>query len=341
MKIGILGWYHQNNAGDDRILYCIKTKFKALGTESIEIFIAWDELSSRIDEINKCTFLIVGGGGLILRNTNRLVSAFEKITIPFGLMGVSVDSEGPDNSDFIAYLSKRSKFILVRDSFSRKAFEKYNKSDLFQAPDLTFLYPYKSDSGINKEHSVAVSLRPWSPNVFKQYTKNHHRFTVVSRKIPFLVTMLGLWKPEKFMRTLSMSVSETMKPFPLHNSPNGDNILLGKFFNSENLSEFDIEILRQSDYLIGMRLHAIIFATQLGIPFIALNYASKVRNYVEDLDLAEFIVEIYNYKNIGKKIKEIKKNHADISMILLSQTKQFQLEVHSCVDTIFKTYIDG
>ena len=165
---------------------------------------------------------------MILRNTNGLVADFRKIGIPFGLLGVSVDSVGADNSDFITYLSEHAKFILVRDTFSRDTFSKRRNKDVFLAPDLTFLYPYLNDPLHTHSNSVALSLRPWKPNLFKQYTKNYHRFNKLANKFPFLVSILGLWDPKKFIAQLEGSLSGTIKPFPLHINPsNGDNLLLG------------------------------------------------------------------------------------------------------------------
>lgn len=341
MKIGIAGWYHQNNAGDDRLLYCIQSKLKDLGIEFTEVFITWDELTSRIDEVNTCSFLLIGGGGLILRNTNRLVSVFEKITVPYGLIGVSVDSVGPDNINFITHLSKYSRFILVRDAFSRDAFATHNEKDLFLSPDLTFLYPYKRDEQQKSNNSVAISLRPWKPNPFKQYTKNYHRFNKLIYKFPFLSKLLNLWDPKKFMDQLKQKVTKKLVAFPLHiNQKNGDNILLNQLIKDTPIDHFDIEVLKTSDYLIGMRLHAIIFATQLGIPFIALNYASKVRNYIEGLELKEYVMEIDDYKNIDKKIELLTTNKTQISSQLLNKSEVFQKEVHQIFDIIYKKYIE-
>jgi polysaccharide pyruvyl transferase WcaK-like protein len=340
MKIAIAGWYHQNNAGDDRLLECIQTKLLSLGVENVEVFIAWNELKTRIEEINVCDFLLIGGGGLILRNTNNLIRSFEKITIPYGLFGVSVDSVGEDNTDFIAFLSKNSKFIVVRDGFSSDAFAKHNEKDVFVAPDLTFLYPYAVDNFKNKTNTIAVSLRPWNPNPFKQYTKNYHRFNKVSHKFPFINDLLGLWNPSAFIKKVQKLVTENLISFPLFLHPKqGDNLLLANTLDSNEASEFDINILKQSDFLIGMRLHAVIFATQMGIPFIALNYASKVRNYVEGLGMADYIVEIDNYSSIDMKISNLKANSDTISKQLISKTEQYTREVHTTFDLIFNTYI--
>ncbi|MEZ4801891.1 MAG: polysaccharide pyruvyl transferase family protein [Gelidibacter sp.] len=340
MKVAVIGWYHQNNAGDDRLLECIQSKLLNLGVDTVKVFIAWGELKTRIEEINACNFLLIGGGGLILRNTNTLVKSFKKITIPFGLLGVSVDSVGMDNTEFIGYLSMHSRFILVRDVFSRHAFANYKDTDLYLGPDLTFLYPYQNDDLSNQSNSVAVSLRPWKPNPFKQYTKNYHRYNKLSHKFPFINSFFGMWNVEKFIEELKKSIPQKLIPFPLHiNHKNGDNVLLRHFFDSSATEQFDIEVLKKSDYLVGMRLHAIIFATQLGVPFIAINYASKVRNYVESLGLGEFVLEIDDYKSIDSKIRLLKEQKEQIPNQLLARTKDYNKQVHEVFDTIFNTYM--
>lgn len=340
MKVAILGWYHQNNAGDDRLLYCLQTKLHSLGINDIHVFVAWNDLKTRIDEINSCDFLLVGGGGLILRNTNGQVKNFENIHIPYGLVGVSVDDVGTDNADFISYLSKHSKFILVRDTFSYEAFTSHTKEHLFLAPDLTFLYPYQSKDSKIITNKVAVSLRPWHANPFKQYSKNYHRFNRWARRFPILPKLFGLWDPEAFVTKLKTSVTEQLIAFPLHLNPEkGDDVLMSKYLEFSEFKDFDISVLRQSDYLIGMRLHAVIFATQMGIPFIALNYASKVRNYVEDLGMEDSVLEIENYKAIHSKIAHLKAHQESISKQLLLKSDQYAKEVHSTFDTIYKTYM--
>ena len=340
MKVAVLGWYHQNNAGDDRILYCIQTKLKSLGIDAIEVFVAWDELKSRINDVNKCDFLLVGGGGLILRNTNNQVNSFEKITIPFGLLGVSVDSVGPDNHVFIAYLSKHARFILVRDGFSRDAFAKHKDKDLFLGPDLTFLYPYQNDDVRSQSDSVAVSLRPWKPNLFKQYTKNFHRFNKLIYKFPFLQSMLGLWDIKEFARIVNKQSASKIMPFPLHISEkNGDNELMQTYFDANKDIEFNIDDLKQSEYLIGMRLHSLIFATQLGIPFVAISYASKIDNYLEEIGLSNFVVNVNGYKALPNKIKQLKDQKESISKQLLKTSQLNETKINQVIDTIFNNYI--
>jgi polysaccharide pyruvyl transferase WcaK-like protein len=340
MKIAILGWYYQNNAGDDRILECLKRKCDALGATEVSVFIAWDELSSKIEEINTYDFLLVGGGGLILRNTNRLVSLFEKINIPWAFIGVSIDSVGEDNLKFITYISNRAKFIVVRDQFSLDVFKSYRKDALFIAPDLTFLYPYKNNASDEIKNSVAVSLRPWRPNLFKQYTKNYHRFNKLVHKVPVIAKFLGLWDINKFAKLVKKHTSVVIKPFPLHiNDVNGDDLLMQTYFDAEKNNAFNIEDLIQSDYLIGMRLHSLIFATQLGVPFVAVSYASKIDNYLEDIGLSNFIVSVNGFKGLPKKIAQLKTQKKIISKQLLQTSHANEIEANRVVDEAFKTFI--
>lgn len=340
MKIAVLGWYYQNNAGDDRLLECIKTKLLSLGVHSVEVFIAWTELKTRVKEINACDFLLIGGGGLILRNTNNQIPLFEKLTVPFGLLGVSVDSVGPDNIDFISYLSKHSRFILVRDGFSRDAFASHTDKNLFLAPDLTFLYPYQRDHSQSRTNSVAVSLRPWKPNLFKQYTKNYHRFNKLIYRLPILQTVLGLWDINKFAKIVNKQSGTKIIPFPLHiNDKNGDNLLLHTYFGANKDIIFNIDDLKRSDYLIGMRLHSLVFATQLGIPFVAISYASKIDNYLEEIGLSNYVVNVNNYKALPQKIKQLKDQKEIISKQLLQTSRLNEIKINQVVDTVFKNYI--
>jgi len=340
MKIGILGWYFQNNAGDDRILECLKQKCEALGASGVSVFIAWDELSSKIEEINTCDFLLVGGGGLILRNTNRLVSLFEKVTIPWAFIGVSIDSVGEDNLKFITYISNTAKFIVVRDQFSWGVFKNYRKEALFIAPDLTFLYPYKNNASNEIKNSVAVSLRPWRPNLFKQYTKNYHRFNKLVHKLPVITSFLRLWDINTFAKLVKKHTSVVIKPFPLHiNDVNGDNLLMQTYFDAKKNNEFNIDDLIQSDYLIGMRLHSLIFATQLGVPFVAVSYASKIDNYLEDMGLSNFVVNVNNFKALPKKIAQLKTQKESISQRLLQSSHTNEIEINRVIDQAFKTHV--
>ena len=78
--------------------------------------------------------------------------------------------------------------------------------------------------------------------------------------------------------------------------------------------------------IIGMRFHAILFATMNSNPFIAIDYDPKVKNYVSSLGLSELLLNIdqLTIKNIDNKIKYINDNRESIKSVLYTYTKQYQ-----------------
>ena len=116
-------------------------------------------------------------------------------------------------------------------------------------------------------------------------------------------------------------------------------MLLQDYFEANENVTFNIEDLKQSDYLIGMRLHSLIFATQLGIPFVAVSYASKINNYLDDIGLSNFVVGVNNYKALPQKIKQLKAQHEHISKQLLQTSRNNEIEINAIVDDVFKTYV--
>lgn len=62
---------------------------------------------------------------------------------------------------------------------------------------------------------------------------------------------------------------------------------------SEHLSpQIMANIIGRSDFLIGMRLHSIIYAIIYNIPFIALNYSMKVKAILQYMHLNDYILDL-------------------------------------------------
>jgi len=80
--------------------------------------------------------------------------------------------------------------------------------------------------------------------------------------------------------------------------------------------------------LLGMRLHSIIFATIVNVPFIAIDYDPKVKNYVYSLDLPDLLVKInqLTINNIDYKLKYINIHKKTICSKLKVKSKQFEQE---------------
>ena len=69
-----------------------------------------------------------------------------------------------------------------------------------------------------------------------------------------------------------------------------------------------------------MRLHSIIFATQLGLPFISLSYEPKNESYCADLRHPELSVKLKDWDDVFKKVKYVENRYAEIRNDLITYT---------------------
>jgi len=67
------------------------------------------------------------------------------------------------------------------------------------------------------------------------------------------------------------------------------------YFGSSEAA-FDPHYMASTGRMVAMRLHALIFATQMGIPFASLSYQPKNAAYCQDLGLPEMSVDIHRLK---------------------------------------------
>ena len=173
MRIAILGYYGAKNAGDDRIQHTMR---KGLPNDELSFFRAWNDLKIKKGEIEHHDFLIIGGGGLIIRNTNNLAALIQEIKIPFAVIGISVSSNAPDNQECIRALAQNACYINVRDKKSVEIFNLYApKCQLQQSYDLTFAYPFSPKDISLGFDRIGISLRDWQDFKAEQYSKEYYR----------------------------------------------------------------------------------------------------------------------------------------------------------------------
>jgi polysaccharide pyruvyl transferase WcaK-like protein len=67
-----------------------------------------------------------------------------------------------------------------------------------------------------------------------------------------------------------------------------------RVLNGEYTSAQLLSLMDHFDFVVGMRLHFLIFAALQGVPFVALPYAGKVGGFLEDLGLPAPPMQLVN-----------------------------------------------
>jgi len=352
MRIGLIGWYGHQNAGDERMLFCLKKFFH--GNDFI-VTNSFDNALRRIDELNTCDFIILGGGGLVLRGFNRYLKLINKIKTRFGCLGISVEAVHEDNIKFIAALIKKSEFIVVRDGQSKIFLG--NSDKVIIAPDLTYLYPFdivepqKSEvCGINLRYwhfwksyhgGVSFELMIYLNSIYQKFSgiypfsKWESRKAVDIIKTKFIkIYPFSKWESRKAVDIIKTKFDKNLGiPLYLEDVYHNDYAIMKDIIHDiEN--DFSPEMFIKCKYFIGMRLHSLIFASQMGIPFISLSYQPKNIEFCKLLELPELSTNIYDLSELPDKINLIKNSHQEIREKILDYRNKSKNEIHLVMNSV-------
>jgi len=277
MNIAIFGYYNFFNAGDDRIQHCLKRIFQG----HIITFFPHFLPPPHLDYLNTFDWIIIGGGGLVRERVGIWVEMSQwlrGLRANVGVLGLGINSLTPELTLEVFSLLNQAKFFFVRDQTSKQLLNDDDRVEVH--PDLTWCFPFEQNSD-NIEDTIAFNITGCE----------------------------GKFKTEHWLRQLA---SAQLVPFPLYFTKDRDYILLKKHFGDCVPREFTLEPLVQSRMLIACRYHAIIFAMQLGKPFIAINYDDKVQRLLVESGLSNFCLELDQYDLLGEKIRDLQAHEPEI-----------------------------
>lgn len=331
MRIANIGWAGNKNWGDDRIAYCLRRYFRH---DELVFFNGWIDAITNIEKLNSCDYLLMGGGGLIFRGFNRYISFIKSIKIPSGCVGISIEVNKlhSDMKDGLDLLVKRSDFIYVRDSKSKSLLNNHYK--VIVGPDICFLYPYTPLKILGK--NIAINLRNWPWWDQELFSDEDEFFKKIDKKIPYLkyVYPFKKWDPYSLVYEL-IKKHKNISPIPFYfgSYDVSDEIYLKTFFSSVP-NRSSIHLFNDNGLLIGMRLHSIIFATQLGMPFISLSYEPKNENYCSEVHHPELSIPLKQWKDVYAKITYVQDNYARIQNDLLLYSEKSKNQTKYIFDRI-------
>lgn len=303
-RILISGYYGFNNAGDDVVLYGIISSLKreqpnmSLSVLSnqpelttslfgIPAHNRWS-LSTIIRELKKSDLLVMGGGTLMQDVTSpRSVLYYLGIAMIAKMLGKPVvfyaQGFGPILKSFSRQMIKQVvnhvDIITVRDHESGEDFKAcgVKKAPVFVTADPALtIHPDDIDPKRGKELIAPL-------------------FEDLSR--PLVIFSVRNWKTEEnfkqvfahaadYYRECGWNVLFLPMHFPSDIAPSEEIISLmkqpGATLINEHINFHDImSVLKHADYVVGMRLHSLILACMLHIPFLGISYDPKIDRFVE------------------------------------------------------------
>ena len=366
VKIMISGYYGFNNTGDEAILTSMVRAFKekipqikiaVLSRNPLQTSQAYQvkainrlHLISILNCLRDTNLFISGGGGLLQDSTGKgwsilyylgliLVAKILRVPVIVYAQGIGPINK-QINKKLMKWILNKVDLITVRDNSSKELLENLGvvKPSIYVNSDPSFLLRRKSNIDILDKHPHIEELI-YSNNhsvvgiSVREYKENREDLKEIFAKVAdYLIENYKakiIFLPFKFDE--DVCISEEI--LSLMKNKSQANVLKIRLEPEELLS-----LLSRLSLMVGVRLHSIIFSTMADIPFIALNYDPKVKNFVESLGLSELLLELddTSLKNFKEKVKYIKENNDRIKKILSKKVKILEEKAFSNNDLVFK-----
>lgn len=325
-KIIMSGYFGFSNSGDDAILKSIIESFKSLnpylnikvlskdpvltereyGVAAIDRFKFFDVRKS----LKASDMLISGGGSLLQDKTSsrsiwyyllimKLAKRYKKKVFVYS------NGVGPINKRFNRNITRRVlnkvDYITLRDKDSYDFIKSIgvNNPNIKVLSDPVFNLKEASDENVRKKFdinkdTVLISIRSWMDDE-----------KLISELSKFLNYLIDEGKDIVFMPMQTprdTTISEKIAA----------NLNSSKIIDEKYPVEILMSLMKNADFIVAMRLHAMIYAIHQNLPFIGLSYDPKTETLLKDFDESINIdVDAINYDDLLKAYKYIKDNRED------------------------------
>ena len=334
----ISGYYGFKNSGDDAILMAIVNNLRALKPNIRISVLSMNPKETRriygVDSINRFNFfaiykllknskLFINGGGSLLQDitsTRSLMYYLGTIRLALKLnkkVMIYANGIGPihkkKNEKAVRDVVNQVDLITLREEAS---FHEIKRLKIDKPPVLVTADPaltlqpvdeiriqeiFRQEGIPTGKPIVCVSIRSWKKK--SQYSE------VIAKMCDYIIEKYGadiLFIPMHFPRDIWMihSIVLKMKEKPY--------VLKGKYSVDELLG-----VIKKCDLMIGMRLHALIYAATLGVPMIGLAYEAKVQaflNYIGQITAGD--ITNIKFEHLCRVIDDVWPRRQEIALQL-------------------------
>ncbi|MBO5468857.1 MAG: polysaccharide pyruvyl transferase family protein [Lachnospiraceae bacterium] len=305
---------HQLNMQYDISVICLDPN-KASNYHPDISFISINNSSDCKQAITACDIFILGGGGLFQDETSifNIIRWYSMLNMAIKAdkhTMVYANSIGPLHyklsRTLVRKILNQVDAITLRDTASCDLLMSIGvRAPMHVTADPVFSYTFYDsklpDVATNLPNKyVAIAIRHWYDSIpfipvkisNKLHLKNkHHDHYIRSLREIVSYTNQELHLPVVFLSFLSDRDLAVAKEV-LNTQELLDSNIVIDGTHRQLLPREMFPIIQNAQYLIGMRLHSLIYAMDVSTPFIAIDYSSKVRGLLKDVQLEAYSIPV-------------------------------------------------
>ena len=309
-KIGISGSYGGLNLGDEAILQSIIAELRRSLAVEITVFSRNHEDTRRrhrveraipvrnfvrneiLPEIERLDLFILGGGGILYDGEAKVylreVELANELGVPVMLYAIGAGPlQDPTVQKLVRQTLNEAAVITVRERFARHILEEAGvQREILVTADPAFLLkpePLPKDAlqceGLKgKKRLVGMSVR--EPGMAAPDIDEKIYHSLLANAADFVVSRFDADVVFVPMEHQVLDVQHSHAVISKMMLAQRAVVLKGEYTAGQLLS-----LVENFEFVIGMRLHFLIFAALQGVPFVALPYATKVSGILESLGI--------------------------------------------------------
>ncbi len=318
-KIGISGSYGGLNLGDEAILQSMVAQLRSELPVEITVFTrdAADtqrrhhvehaipvRTFSRAEiapEIETLDLFILGGGGILYdadaQTYLREALVAQESGVPVMLYAIGAGPlKDPNAQALVRDCLDKVDVITVREKSAHKVLEEAGVDrEIVITGDPALLLesePLPPDAlareGLERDRPI-IGMSVREPGVAAPDLDEHFYHALLANAADFMVDRFDA---DVVFVPMERSVQDTQHSHAVIAQmlrAQRAGVLKGDYTSGQLLT-----LMQRFSFVLGMRLHFLVFAALRGVPFVALPYASKVSGFLEDLEIATPPIELVN-----------------------------------------------
>lgn len=318
-RIGISGSYGGLNLGDEAILQGIVATLRAALPVEITVFSRNPDDTLRrhpvdravpvrkmskndvLPEIRRLDLLVLGGGGILFDAEAgiylREVQLAQEHDVPVMVYAVGAGPlEDPQARDLVRDALNRAAAITVRDRSSLQLLEEVgvDREIVVTADPALLLEPEPLPSGALEREGmdadrtlIGMSVR--EPGKAAPDLDEEMYHAILANAADFMVDRFDAHVVLVPMEHRELDIQHSHAVISRMLRAPRAGVLKDEYTASQLLS-----LIGRFAFLVGMRLHFLIFAALAGVPFVALPYASKVHGFLEEFQIESPPLKLVN-----------------------------------------------